>query len=319
MMSVLRISFALSVALTACNDGDKDADALTPEGQTPGDCNDRADNDGDGLFDCDDDGCFGAPDCDESGGGSGGSGGADGGGDSSGGSGSGGGDGGSGGDGTEEVPPPVAVLQEAPLKCAYEGVILNGSGSYSPSDDHRITTWEWLPGPGETSSATFNFDSHTYPGDEDEISLTVTDDLGQSSTTVSTTVVTNTPPTMEGFSISGDCFAANVESERLVFRWNEDCNRYRCSCTVTVHNDDVDGNQTYSWDYNPGESSDLPDATVSGSTITWTFPSDFDLDLDWSYYCLWGTNRVTMQLSDPCLPDDFREIDIDASCIYGTY
>ena len=75
-----------------------------------------------------------------------------------------------------------------------------------------------------------------------------------------------------------------MESERLVFRWNEDCNRYRCSCSVTVQNDDVDGNQTYSWDYDAG-GSDRPDATVSGSTITWTFPSDFNVDRSWSYYC----------------------------------
>jgi hypothetical protein len=34
-----------------------------PEGQTAGDCTDRADNDGDGQFDCDDDGCEAGPDC----------------------------------------------------------------------------------------------------------------------------------------------------------------------------------------------------------------------------------------------------------------
>ena len=33
------------------------------EGTEPGDCSDSADNDADGLFDCDDDGCVGSPDC----------------------------------------------------------------------------------------------------------------------------------------------------------------------------------------------------------------------------------------------------------------
>ncbi len=33
------------------------------EGTGVGDCTDAADNDGDGLFDCADDGCFGSPDC----------------------------------------------------------------------------------------------------------------------------------------------------------------------------------------------------------------------------------------------------------------
>ena len=37
------------------------------EGTGPGDCTDRADNDGDGLFDCDDDGCESSPDCTGSG------------------------------------------------------------------------------------------------------------------------------------------------------------------------------------------------------------------------------------------------------------
>lgn len=45
-------------------DSDSDDDTpVTPEGQTAGDCSDGADNDGDGLFDCDDDGCAGSPDC----------------------------------------------------------------------------------------------------------------------------------------------------------------------------------------------------------------------------------------------------------------
>jgi hypothetical protein len=34
-----------------------------PEGRNPYDCSDGADNDGDGRFDCDDDGCAGSPDC----------------------------------------------------------------------------------------------------------------------------------------------------------------------------------------------------------------------------------------------------------------
>jgi hypothetical protein len=33
------------------------------EGRTAGDCTDAADNDGDGIFDCDDDGCAASPEC----------------------------------------------------------------------------------------------------------------------------------------------------------------------------------------------------------------------------------------------------------------
>lgn len=43
---------------------DDDDDGTTRiEGTEPGDCSDGADNDADGLFDCNDDGCAGAPDC----------------------------------------------------------------------------------------------------------------------------------------------------------------------------------------------------------------------------------------------------------------
>jgi hypothetical protein len=33
------------------------------EGDDPGECTDGADNNRDGLFDCDDEGCLGSPDC----------------------------------------------------------------------------------------------------------------------------------------------------------------------------------------------------------------------------------------------------------------
>ena len=55
--------FLLMLLMTGC-DGDlvvKETERL--EGTEAGDCSDGADNDADGLFDCNDDGCTGAPDC----------------------------------------------------------------------------------------------------------------------------------------------------------------------------------------------------------------------------------------------------------------
>ena len=50
--------------LSACPSKDEpDTEDPRVEGTEAGDCTDGADNDGDGLFDCDDDGCSGAPDC----------------------------------------------------------------------------------------------------------------------------------------------------------------------------------------------------------------------------------------------------------------
>lgn len=66
----MRLSILIFAFLPpACSDTyidltpDGDADVVEYEGDSPGECSDRADNDRDGLFDCDDPGCAGSPDC----------------------------------------------------------------------------------------------------------------------------------------------------------------------------------------------------------------------------------------------------------------
>ena len=60
----LSTHLAALLLLSACPSKDEpDAEDPRVEGTEAGDCTDGADNDGDGLFDCDDDGCSGAPDC----------------------------------------------------------------------------------------------------------------------------------------------------------------------------------------------------------------------------------------------------------------
>ena len=58
----------LLAALLACarSSGEKGDDAAPYEGGAAGDCTDRADNDRDGYFDCEDNGCWGSPDCEGS-------------------------------------------------------------------------------------------------------------------------------------------------------------------------------------------------------------------------------------------------------------
>lgn len=58
--------FLCALALAACGGAESDARS---EGTQPGDCDDAADNDGDGAFDCDDSGCSGSPKCPGGGGG----------------------------------------------------------------------------------------------------------------------------------------------------------------------------------------------------------------------------------------------------------
>ena len=50
-------------ACISSSDDDDDFSSALYEGDEAGECDDRADNDRDGLFDCDDDGCEGSPDC----------------------------------------------------------------------------------------------------------------------------------------------------------------------------------------------------------------------------------------------------------------
>ena len=68
MRGLLSLMLAIPLAVGCGDDGgdDKPSDAESFEGSEPGDCTDLADNDMDGLFDCDDDGCAGSPECEES-------------------------------------------------------------------------------------------------------------------------------------------------------------------------------------------------------------------------------------------------------------
>ncbi len=63
----MRSALLITVFLLAAGCGDKDETGLDPadayEGDEAGECSDGADNDRDGLFDCDDPGCQGGPDC----------------------------------------------------------------------------------------------------------------------------------------------------------------------------------------------------------------------------------------------------------------
>ena len=59
MNRIALILLPLTISLLSCAEKDERL-----EGQEPGDCSDLADNDMDGDFDCDDDGCVNSPECD---------------------------------------------------------------------------------------------------------------------------------------------------------------------------------------------------------------------------------------------------------------
>ena len=67
-MPALRSSWPWILTFTAaisCGDKSDDDDDDRWEGQNAGECDDGADNDGDGAYDCNDSDCAGAPDCEE--------------------------------------------------------------------------------------------------------------------------------------------------------------------------------------------------------------------------------------------------------------
>ncbi|HCP47713.1 MAG TPA: hypothetical protein DIU15_16850, partial [Deltaproteobacteria bacterium] len=54
--------FCLSLLGLSCVQATPNSEERT-EGQFPGECNDEADNDSDGYYDCLDSDCYGAPNC----------------------------------------------------------------------------------------------------------------------------------------------------------------------------------------------------------------------------------------------------------------
>ncbi len=60
---ILMVGQVLTLCIACSADDTEMATSDRVEGQLPGDCTDRADNDLDGEFDCDDSGCMGSPDC----------------------------------------------------------------------------------------------------------------------------------------------------------------------------------------------------------------------------------------------------------------
>ena len=75
MRSLLGLMVAISL-VAGCGDSSKSGDdnpvdadwdgtSAPIEGDEAGECSDEADNDGDGLFDCNDPDCFGSPACRE--------------------------------------------------------------------------------------------------------------------------------------------------------------------------------------------------------------------------------------------------------------
>ncbi len=322
--SLLLASYLFLGLLSACSDSKDEAAYEGEESAAAGNCADGADNDYDGLFDCDDDGCADAEECGGGGSGSGdtGSGGS---GSGDGGSGSGSGDGGSGGSGSGgddsgESPPPVAVLDAPDLRCDDESASIRGTGSYSPDDERRVVGWDWGWSSGDTSESSWTLAASYEEGEVIDLQLTAIDDLGQRSETVRHQLVTNTWPDYNGFSVSGDCRLYDVNSDDTWMKlwWNDGCaSSNTCRCSVTFDVVDPDDNEVLTWDHNDssywyGENSG------SGNTLTFSFTSDYHYYDDWSNYCRHGNHFSKLVYKDACQVGS-SELTAVMSCPTGSY
>ena len=143
---------------------DDDATVADIEGNEPGECGDGADNDGDGLFDCDDPDCAGAPACEEE-------------------------------LNSPPTAPDVAVVPESPhsthpLNCL---VVVP---SEDPDGDLVSYTWTWSKnGVDAGISDVVVPASQTSTGDDWLCSVTPHDGFEAGPPGVDTVTVTNEPPT----------------------------------------------------------------------------------------------------------------------------
>lgn len=305
--------------LSACSSKESEEAYEGEESAAAGNCADGADNDYDGLFDCDDDGCADAEEC--GGGGSGsddtGSGGS-GSGSGSGGSGSGSGGSGSGGDDSGESPPPVAVLDAPDLRCYDESASIRGTGSYSPDDERRVVGWDWGWSSGDTSESSWTLSASHDEGEVVDLELTAIDDLGQRSETVRHQLTTNTYPDYNGYSVSGDCrlYDANSDGTWVKMWWNEGCaTDSSCTCSVTYDIADPDGNVNLESDHAEGY---YAAGSVTGTTVTFGFTSDYNARDDWSYYCRYSNHYTNLFFSDDCQVGS-TELTSYISCPTGSY
>lgn len=227
--------------------------------------------------------------------------------------------------GVDHTPqPPVAVLLDVPVKCPAGAVLIDGSTSYSPDAARQVVGWEWSMGPEDRETPSWSFEEMTNQGDIDEIALTVFDDLTERSETTATQVTTNTWPTLGGFQVTGDCVVLSTSPDRdaISLYWRDDCNSTQCACEVAVTVADPDKNQVLVWE--PDPSTYGPDTTVSGSTVRYAFPGDYDHSY-YSSYCRFGTGQSHLSVSDPCSTDDAdkpsstRAVVVELACRPGTF
>lgn len=251
----------LSPLAVSCG-GDAEEDAAIVEGQSAGDCADGADNDVDGAFDCDDDGCAGAPDC----------------------------AGDTGGDGTNEAPGAATVAIAPSLPTDADDLLCEIRTPASDPDGDAVSyRYAWtVDGVDSGLSGAQVAASFTSVGQAWTCTVTPSDGAldGPAASATATIVNENRAPDAPGVSITP---AEPGDDDDLV-------------CAVTAESVDPDGDAVsyrYAWALD-GVDAGLDDPTVSAALTSaeqvWTcsvIPTDGSLEGEP------GSASVTV-LSDTC-------------------
>lgn len=161
---MLRLLLAVICTVLVAGCGDVTINELPErEGDDPGECTDSADNDGNGLFDCEDPACSGAPEC------------------------------------QPNRAPSAPEIQIQPIDPRTDDELrcLIDVGALDPDGDEVEYTWSWTVDDVDAGIAGASIDpGQTVRGETWSCSLTAADPAGLASPTVSASVtVGNTPPT----------------------------------------------------------------------------------------------------------------------------
>ena len=161
----------LVLSTTACLVKDTGADTASPapEGRAAGDCADGADNDGDGDFDCEDDGCAGSPDCE-----------------------------------TDNHAPSIDSVTISPDPAVAEDVLICSYGGWFDEDgDADASTFEWSIN-GATAGTGNTLDGGYLGGDVVSCIVTPFDGEDAGSTGSASVTIANTPPVVSTLTLTPD-------------------------------------------------------------------------------------------------------------------
>ena len=255
----------LFLSLSACGDKDDIGPAeLPPEGSEPGECDDGADNDQDGAYDCEDSDCEAAPDCEEA----------------------------------ENTAPEVSTVSLSPTDAAT-GDTLTASVTATDADGDTLSeSFSWLVDGVEVqtgAASTLDGASFFDKGQTVRVTATVHDGTATASADSDELVIANTPPGAPEVSVPDEAIAGEdlvctlvTESEdadgdelSYAFTWAVDGADHSSSTTTTHAGDTVAGEDLgpdEEWTCTVTPSDDESEGTAASASVVTSAAPPEDCD-----------------------------------------